>query len=221
MEYGRDKLSCKIELHNQTNPARGYEILDYGLRIFRARDKEVRSLKRIHKPSTYGFRIWTSSWLLMDFLRLRRLSGGSRVMDLGCGWGLAGIYCAKKYGADVTGVDMDSQVFPFLRLHAEANGVKIHTLVRRFGEVSSHDLKGMNFLIGSDICFWDTLVNPLIDLIDRAFEEGVQLVLIADPGRGAFIDLGDHFIRKSQGEFIDWSVDSPHHITGRILAIAP
>jgi predicted nicotinamide N-methyase len=194
---------------------------DYGLKIFGSRDKEVRSLKRLYKPKRFGFRIWTSSWLLMDFLRLKSMTEGKRVMDLGCGWGLAGIYCAKRHGAVVTSVDMDAQVFPFLRLHADANGVSVHTMVRRFAELGSREFSDIDIIIGSDICFWDDLVEPLITLLERAFSSGVQLALIADPGRGPFASLGRHFAGKGQGEFIEWSVERPYRINGQILAIAP
>lgn len=194
---------------------------DYGLRVFGARDREVRGLKRIHRPSTYGFRIWTSSWLLMDFLRVRKIAGGSRVMDVGCGWGIAGIFCAKRYGASVTSVDMDSQVFPFLQLHAEANGVKVRPLIRRFADIRLDDLTGINILIGADICFWDTLITPLISLIELAFEAGVKSVLLADPGRGTFLDLASHFTAIRQAEVFDWEVNMPYRITGSILAIEP
>ncbi len=195
--------------------------LEYGLKIFGARDREVRGLKRIHRPSNFGFRIWTSSWLLMDFLRIRRIAGGSRIMDVGCGWGLAGIFCAKRYGANVTSVDMDAHVFPFLKLHAEANGVKVKTLTRRFGEIGLEELSGINILIGADICFWDTQVTPLISLIERAFEAGAKAVLLADPGRGTFLDLARHFTAIQQAEVFNWAVDRPYRINGSILAIEP
>lgn len=193
----------------------------YDLKIFGSRDREVRKLKRLHKPSTYGFRIWTSSWLLMDFLRLKHITWGRSVMDLGCGWGLAGIYCAKRYGSLVTSVDMDAQVFPFLRLHADANGVSVRTIVSNFSDIAQKELSNIDIIIGADICFWDTLVDPLISLIERGFSSGVQLALIADPGRPTFASLSSHFTQRSQGEVIEWSVERPYRIRGQILAVAP
>ena len=99
------------------------EIIEYGVHVYRSRHKKIRQLKHQHSPCYHGFRVWPSSWLLMDFFERTNLPKGTRVMEVGCGWGLGGIYCAKKYGAAVTGVDKDPQVFPYLLLHAEINSI--------------------------------------------------------------------------------------------------
>jgi len=39
---------------------------------------------------------------------------GDRILEIGCGWGPASVFCAKKLNARVTGVDMDKEVFPFM-----------------------------------------------------------------------------------------------------------
>jgi RNA polymerase sigma-70 factor (ECF subfamily) len=44
----------------------------------------------------------------MDYLEHQGLPRETRVMEVGCGWGLAGIYCAREHGARVTGLDADS-----------------------------------------------------------------------------------------------------------------
>ena len=62
-------------------------------------------------------------------------------MEVGCGWGLLGIYCAKKYGARVTGVDIDSEVFPYLNLHAEINQVEISTLKKGYDGLRGNHLQ--------------------------------------------------------------------------------
>ena len=41
-----------------------------------------------------------------------------RVLDVGCGWGPASIFLARR-GCKVTGLDIDDQVFSFLQLQAE------------------------------------------------------------------------------------------------------
>ena len=196
------------------------EILNYGLRVFRSRHREIRKLKRLHSPSVHGFRVWSSSWLLLDFLARRGLPHGIRVIDVGCGWGVAGIYCAKRYGARVTAVDIDSEVFPYLRLHADINKVNIITLKKGIDELKGKHLKDVDVVIGADICFWDTMVDPIKGFISRALITGVRLVLIADPGRSPFEELGEYFVKNRKGVAMDWSVSSPHPIHGRILKIA-
>ena len=140
-------------------------------------------------------------------------------MDVGCGWGLAGIYCAKKQGALVTGVDIDSEVFPFLRLHAEINKVQIATMRKGFNGVTCKHLKGFDFVIGADICYYDEMVDPLRRLICRALRVGVKSVVIADPGRSPFENLGKYFCKNGAGETLDWTARRPRLIQGRILKV--
>ena len=104
------------------------EIRAHGVRLLLSRHPEIRRLKRTHSPVLHGNKLWTSSWLLMDYLDRRRLPGKVHLMEACCGWGLAGIYCAKKHGAIVTGMDKDADVFPYLQLHARLNRVNIFTL---------------------------------------------------------------------------------------------
>jgi len=82
-------------------------------------------------------------------------------------------------------------------------------------------LKDIDVIIGADICFWYTMYDSLKKLISRALHEGVQLVAIAAPERPMFDNLGEHFIKKRKGEILDWAVQCPHPIEGRILKIGP
>ena len=111
------------------------ETLAYGVRVLFSNHREIRKLKRVHSHAVHGTKQWASSWVLMDYIDTRGLRKNTRLMEIGCGWGLAGIYCAKRQGARVTAVDMDPDVFPYLRLHAGVNGVEIGTLVREFDHI--------------------------------------------------------------------------------------
>lgn len=193
------------------------EIFEYGLHVYRTRHQEIRKLKRLYSPGCHGFRIWPSSWLLMDFFENRGLPKGARVMEVGCGWGLAGIYCAKKYRAEVTGVDKDSKVFPYLNLHADINRVQVMTVEEGFDEISHDQLKDVDVLIGGDICFWDSMVDSLERLVGRAMDAGVQLVLISDPGRITFDKLSENLIQNMKGEMWNRTVQHPYQFQGKLL----
>ena len=196
------------------------EIRAHGIRVLLSQHPEIRRLKRQYIPSAHGNKLWTSSWLLMEYFRRRGLQEGSRVMEVGCGWGLAGIYCAKKHGALVTGVDIDPEVLPFMRLHGEINGVKMKFLKRSFNGLYRQHLKGVDVLIGADICFWDKMVHHLKRLILRAQQSDVRLVLIADPGRAPFEKIGEHFIANGTGKIMDWTTQRPRRIQGRLMEIS-
>ncbi len=191
----------------------------YGVRLLLSRHPEVRKLKRSSSPSAHGNRLWKSSWLLMEYFYRRGLPPGARVLEIGCGWGLAGIYCAKNHAAVVTGVDVDAEVFPYLKLHSETNGVRVSTIKKGFDGLRGNLLRDFDVMIGADICFWESLVEPLKKLILRALRAGVRLVLIADPGRSPFEEMGEYFVRNRGGRFLDLTAQRPRRSAGRILQI--
>jgi len=156
---------------------------------------------------------------MIDFIKKMGLPEQTHVMEVGCGWGLAGIFCAKKYEARVVAVDCDSEVFPYLRLQATTNKVSIETMRRRFERIRCSDLMGVEYLIGTDICFWDTLVSPLKNLIRRAKRSGVRMVILADPGRPPFEALASHFNSNGNATLVDWEVRHPRRIYGKILKV--
>ena len=98
----------------------------HGLKILNARHKEIRRLKREgHVAEIHGNKFWNSSFLIMDHLRRHPLAKRTRVLEIGCGWGLLGLYCAKRFGCRVHGIDADAHVLPYLQLHADVNEVKM------------------------------------------------------------------------------------------------
>jgi len=189
------------------------------LRAFGSRHRYVRQLKRLHTPATFGFRIWKSSWLLIDYIKREGFSDGLSVMDVGCGWGLAGIYCAKQYNAVVTCVDADAKVFPFLRLHSDANQVNIVTRNMSFDDLTVDHLTNIDVLIGADICFWNEMILPLERLIHCALKADVRLILIADPGRPPFDKLERHYLDRYSARSLDRKINRPYPFQGRILKI--
>jgi predicted nicotinamide N-methyase len=189
------------------------------VRLLLSHHPEIRKLKRLNSPSAHGNKLWKSTWLLVDYLHRRGLPEDLRVMEVGCGWGLLGIYCAKKYGARVISVDLDPEVLPYLELHARINEVKLSIMRRDFDSVRSKHLKEVDLLLAADVCFWDTLEKPLKNLTLRALRAGVKQVLISDPGRPPFEDVGEYFVSKRGGEILDWTAQRPRRTEGRILKI--
>ncbi len=191
----------------------------YGIRVLLSRHRKIRNLKGLNTPTVHGNRHWASSWLLMDYFKRHGLPRKAHVMEVGCGWGLAGIYCAKKHDATVTGVDIDAEVFPYLHLHAEINKVEISVMNKGFDGLTGRLLKDVDVLIGADICFWDNMTDPLKRLVLRALRAGVGLVVIADPGRPPFHKLCEYFLEKRGAKTLDWATRRPRHIRGRLLKI--
>ncbi len=192
----------------------------YGISLLTSKHKDIRRLKReSDEPSIHGNKFWGSSYLIMDYLEQNPLKKKCRVLELGCGWGLAGIYCAKTYRAKVTGVDADSAVFPYLNLHADYNGVSIDSKQQYFEKITGKQLAEYDLIIAADICFWDELAETVYKLIKRACKAGVGKIIVADPQRPPFIEMAERCVDKFYGEILAWEVDEPRRATGSLLVI--
>ena len=178
----------------------------FGVTILKPSHSRVRALKQDHEPEIHGDKFWNTSFLVMDYLQQQGLPPEPRVMEIGCGWGVAGIYCAKQHGASVIGIDADPNVFPYLHLHAEVNGVDMRTRKSRFEHLKKSHLAGHHLVLGADICFWDELVDPLYKVIRKAVKAGVQQVIVADPGRPPFDEVCERCQQKFDAEVKEWDV---------------
>ena len=188
--------------------------------ILKSSHKEIRRIKYLdHHPSIHGNKFWRSSLLLMDYLKHHPLKKGSSVIEIGCGWGLAGIYCAKFFNAKVSSIDADADVFPYLELHARFNKVKVKTEKNKFEKLTTARLSGEEIIIGADICFWKELVKPLYNFLERASRAGVKKVIIADPGRWTFENFSELCIKTFNARTEEWSVTKPIRAVGTLLIV--
>lgn len=191
----------------------------FELTVLQNNHSRIRTLKRQHGyPSHHGNKVWKSSLLLMDYLQAHPIEEGLRVLEIGCGWGLTGIYCAKHFKAKVTCLDLDATVFPYVDLHAEMNGVTVKTLCKPYQSLTGKALQSYDLIIGGDICFWDDLGPLLFNLVRRAQRNNVRS-LLADPGRPPFTAMAERAQQKLQALFDVWFVSKPHNARGYILDV--
>ena len=196
--------------------------IDYlGIKALRSSHPGVRRLKRQQKGynSAHGNKVWRSSFVLMDYLTTYPPEENTQVLDIGCGWGLTGLFLAKKYGAQVTGIDIDASVAPFLALQASINDCQIDFQARGFESLSAEELTAFSTIVGTDICFWDELTEPLFELIGLALESGVEHIMIADPGRPPFWDLVDLCMQNFAAEVVTRRIYQPWKTEKFILSI--
>lgn len=193
----------------------------YGVYLLEPKHRLIRRLKKAYQPSVHGHKTWNSSFLLMDYLQHEPLKKKSRVLEVGCGWGPGSVFCAKQFKAKVTGLDIDREVFPFMDVLAELNDVKVQSMTRRLESLKGSDLGQFDVIVGSDICFWDSLVKSLNQMINRAFKNGVQRIIITDPGRPTFYELCDLARKKHDVELSEWYATEPQHFTGEVVEIRP
>ena len=191
------------------------------LTVLKSQDKRIKSLKKQEEqPNLHGNKVWKSAHLLVDFFNIDPPTAHASVIELGCGWGIVGQYCAKIFQSKWIAVDADPNVFPYLHLHCEINAVKPELeLVKTFDQLDQADLEGVELLFGSDICFWDELQKSLFKLVKRANRSGVKRVVIADPGRSPFFELAKACHKRYHCAFYEWNTPAPNKASGFILEI--
>jgi predicted nicotinamide N-methyase len=191
-----------------------------GLTILSPSHPEVRRLQQAAvQPTLHGHKVWPTSLVLLDYLHQRGLPPQTRVLELGCGWGLVGIACAKTFQAQVTGLDADAAVFPYLQLHAARNGVHLATRQGTFAALTPQDLAAFDLIVGADICFWEELVDPLYQLVWHGVAAGVAEILVADPSRPPFDELCARCMAQGDAEVFPWTMRPPGADTARILRV--
>lgn len=195
------------------------ELRAYGLKLLLPEHEAIKTLEKEYKPANYGHQVWDSSWLLIDYLQHFNGISAKSIMDIGCGWGLAGIYCARAFGAGVSCVDVDDQVQPYVELMAAINNVQVDFLNLAFHQINRDLLNRTDLIIGSDICFCEGLINPLYNFIKIVESASVKQMIISDPGRWTFNDLSQYFNRNGNAEVLEWKITTPVDVSGKILRI--
>tara|TARA_B110001452_G_scaffold266683_1_gene274215 strand:- start:321 stop:965 length:645 start_codon:yes stop_codon:yes gene_type:complete len=192
-----------------------------GVKALRSTHPGVRKLKRQQQGhnSAHGNKVWRSSFVLMDYLTTYPPGENTKVLDIGCAWGLTGIFLTKEYGARVTGIDIDQSVAPFLDLQASANDCHINFEARGFESLSARELSSFSTIIGTDICFWDELTGPLFELVELGINAGVNRIIIADPGRPPFWSLVDQCMTQLNTEVVTRRIYQPWKTEKYILTI--
>ena len=191
-----------------------------GISALRSTHPEVRKLKRQQSHhSAHGNKVWRSSFVLMDYLTTYPPESAENVLDVGCGWGLTSIFLAKKYAAKLTGLDIDSGVEPFLRLQAQVNQCEINFQCGGFESLTAKELSAFDLIVAADICFWDEMVDPLLEFLKKALESGVQRIVIADPGRPPFWSLCDRSVDSFNAEIVTRRIYDPWRTEKFILVI--
>jgi predicted nicotinamide N-methyase len=193
----------------------------FGLTVLKNSHPDIRRLKRANTiAAIHGNKFWNATNVLIDYLNVAPPKKQWRILEIGSGWGVAGIYCAKQFQASVTALDADAAVFPFLHHHAQINNVEVCALNIPYEKLTQKMLSQFDMVIGSDICFWDEMNDLLFNLIDCAHKAGVQRVVITDPGRPPFREMALRCCEKFDAIYDNWSVPHPFNTSGMILDIS-
>lgn len=74
-------------------------------------------------------------------------------------------------------------------------------------------------LIAADICFWDELINPVSNMINRAVSAGVKKIVIADPERSSFFEMAERCMDTHCAELLEWQSEGDVSASGALLVI--
>jgi len=162
-----------------------------GIKYYTGNHPKITSLKKqSSRPTEFGHKIWATSLVLIDFLKSNSFQLNNKsVLEVGCGWGLLGLFLAKEYNCKVLCTDLDAKVLPIVQAHAELNSLKIKTKKNSFGNISDTDLKNTEIITGVEVCYSDIAATELASLITRASSFCVKQIFIADPGRPGFLEV--------------------------------
>ena len=121
--------------------------------------------------------------------------GGRRVVELGCGLGLASIVAARA-GARVLATDWAPEALEFVERNAERNGVLLDTATVDWRSAGSLlDAAPWDLVLASDVTYEERNLSPILDLLPRLGGEA----WIADPGRATspeFLERADDLAER-------------------------
>jgi predicted nicotinamide N-methyase len=99
------------------------------------------------------------------------------------------------------------------------NQCEINFQAGSFENLSLSELSAYDLMIAADICFWDEMIDPLLDLFSSALSAGVKRIVIADPGRPPFWLLCEHAVETLNAEIVTRRIYEPWRTEKFILVI--
>lgn len=130
--------------------------------------------------SLFG-QVWPAGRILAHAMQ-RATFNGERILELGCGIGLASLVL-KQRGADIVASDIHPLAEPFLAYNAALNGLPaVHYRQLRW-DVPLPTLGRFDVIIASDVLYEPLHAQMLSAVIERHAHHAAQ-VWATDPGRG-------------------------------------
>jgi ETFB lysine methyltransferase len=164
---------------------------DYTFQIDRPLDSDklldhpwVRSAFAADKYVPYWPTLWPAARMLAKAIvrePWQQYPQPVRVLEVGCGLGLAGIACLAR-GLPVTFTDLDETALTFAAANARLNGFTAGFRTRLLDSRSPPTDERYPVVIGSDLMYEERLVEPLVGLLRSVLDPG-GVCLIADPDR--------------------------------------
>ena len=138
----------------------------------------------------YWTELWPSSLVLSSWLEAnRKRIAGTCCLDLGCGIGLTALV-GTYLGADVVGIDYETDALRYATLNASLNSVSCPAFVAMDWRRPCLQQGAFDFVWGGDIMYERRFVEPVLKVCSHALKKGGR-VWVAEPGRSVY----DFFLR--------------------------
>ena len=111
-----------------------------------------------------------------------RVFRGEKILEIGCGIGLASLALTMR-AQNVSATDRHPETHGFLSFNTRLNELPSIPFERCSWELPESSLGRFDLIIGSDLLYETTSLDPLSRFIDRHAREVCE-VLIVDPNRG-------------------------------------
>ena len=125
--------------------------------------------------------IWPSGRLLAEAMAIHDIAG-KRVLELGCGLGLASLVLQQR-GANIVASDHHPLTEPFLAYNAALNDLPAVPFRTLRWDTPHQTLGCFDLIIASDVLYERNHAELLSTLLTR-HTHAISEVLITDPGRG-------------------------------------
>lgn len=154
--------------------------------------------------------VWESGQALANLMLARDIAG-QRILEVGCGIGLASLLLNERL-ADITATDYHPSAGAFLALNVALNNGREIPFVRTGWKEDIGDLGRFDQIIGSDLLYESEHAALLSDFIEGHAKPTCE-VNIVDPGRGNSGRFSrhmiDHGFRHSRHEAVATNETSP------------
>ena len=148
---------------------------------------------RLDDAMPYWAFVWPSAFLLAEAIsRLDRPEHG-RLLEIGCGLGIAGMF-ALKHGWKVVFSDEDLEALAFASRSAAINGHEASTYQTARINWKMPAPERFRLVIGSDILYEKHLAPTLACFLRSILDDG-GAALVADPGRASASSFPDEVER--------------------------
>ncbi|WP_170920620.1 class I SAM-dependent methyltransferase [Desulfacinum hydrothermale] len=121
-------------------------------------------------------KVWESSFVLASFLGKQQVLPDRRILEIGAGLGVVGVYAAVK-GHRVTISDMNDDALLFARANVLLNGCQDRAEVRRIDWTSPHVPTPYPMIVGSEVLYDRESYPVLVGFLDEVLAPGGTIFL--------------------------------------------